>query len=110
MLRCKASWWNIPGIDGVPADFYKAFWSVIAEDLLMLLDDSLRKGLLPQSCRRAVLILLCKKGDLQDIKNWHPISLHCTDYKLLSKVLANRVGKLMEQVIHVDQDLLYTWQ
>ena len=38
--------------------------------------------------------------DLQDIKNWRPVSLLCMDYKLLSEVLANRLKKVMDQVIH----------
>lgn len=67
-------------------------------DLLTVLSDSL-----PLSCRRAVLTLLPKKGDLQFIKNWRPVSLLCTDYKLLSKVLATRLSRVMEQVIHCDQ-------
>lgn len=92
-----------PGLDGLPPDFYKTFWTEIGEDLLEVLTDSLQKGQLPLSCRRAILTLLPKKGDLQDIKNWRPVSLLCTDYKLLSKVLANRLRKVMEQVLHVDQ-------
>ena len=92
-----------PGIDGLPADFYKAFWSVLGGDLLDVLRDSLLKGRLPLSCRRAVLTLLPKNGDLRNLKNWRPVALLCTDYKLLSKVLANRVRKVMEQLIHVDQ-------
>ncbi|KAI3368387.1 hypothetical protein L3Q82_008090 [Scortum barcoo] len=44
-----------------------------------------------------------KKGNLQDIKNWRPVSLLCVDYKLLSKALANRLREAMEQVIHRDQ-------
>ena len=55
------------------------------------------------SCRRAVITLLPKKGDLQQLKNWRPVSLLCTDYKLLSKALATRLGKVMAEVIHVDQ-------
>ncbi|KAI3375585.1 hypothetical protein L3Q82_003901 [Scortum barcoo] len=51
----------------------------------------------------AVLTLLPKKGNLQDIKNWRPVSLLCVDYKLLSKALANRLRGAMEQVIHRDQ-------
>ncbi|KAJ3581573.1 hypothetical protein NHX12_016499, partial [Muraenolepis orangiensis] len=57
----------------------------------------------PVSCRRAVITLLPKKGNLQDIKNWRPVSLLCVDYKLLSKVLATRLGRAVEQVIHRDQ-------
>lgn len=74
-----------PGIDGIPVDFYKVFWNEIGKDLLLVLMDSLEKGFLPLSCRRAILTLLPKKGDLQEIKNWRPVALLSTDYKLLSK-------------------------
>ncbi|KAI4884328.1 hypothetical protein NFI96_003224 [Prochilodus magdalenae] len=92
-----------PGIDGLPAEFYKAFWDVVGEDLLAMLNDSLVGGHLPLSCRRAVLTLLPKKGDLSEAKNWRPVSLLCADYKVLSKVLANRLKEVMGQVTHADQ-------
>ncbi|KAK3570639.1 hypothetical protein QTP86_024538 [Hemibagrus guttatus] len=91
------------GIDGLPAEFYKAFWAVIGQDVLDVLQDSIQRGELPLSCRRAVLTLLPKKGDLTHLKNWHPVSLLCTDCKLLSKALASRLTKVMEQLIHQDQ-------
>lgn len=59
-----------PGIDGLPVDLYKSFWAELKEDLLEVLNESLAKGRLPLSCRRAVLTLLPKKGDLTDIKCW----------------------------------------
>uniref|UniRef100_A0A3B4TQD0 Reverse transcriptase domain-containing protein n=1 Tax=Seriola dumerili TaxID=41447 RepID=A0A3B4TQD0_SERDU len=92
-----------PGIDGLPVDFYKALWSVVGGDLLSVLNESLAGGRLPLSCRRAVLTLLPKKGDPQRIENWRPVSLLCTDYKLLSKALSNRLSKVMGQLIHADQ-------
>jgi len=49
------------------------------------------------------LTLLPKKGDLEDIKCWRPVSLLCSDYKLLSKVLANRLANVMDSVVHPDQ-------
>ncbi len=76
------------GIDGLPVDFYKSFWSELKEDLLEVLNESLAEGQLPVSYRRAVLTLLPKKGDLTEIKCWQPVSLLCSDYKLLSKSLA----------------------
>ncbi|KAJ3609308.1 hypothetical protein NHX12_023831 [Muraenolepis orangiensis] len=63
----------------------------------------MKKMLSGLSCRRAVITLLRKKGNLQDIKNWRPVSLLCVDYKLLSKALATRLGRAVEQVIHRDQ-------
>lgn len=92
-----------PGIDGLPVDWYKSFWAELKGDLLEVLNESLAKGQLPLSCRRAVLTLLPKKGDLTDIKCWRPVSLLCSDYKLLSKVLANRLAGVMNYVIHPDQ-------
>ena len=67
------------GLDRLPADFYLHFWKCFGADLWEVLQES---------CRRAVLSLLPKKGDLAVLKNWRPVALLCTDYKLFSKVLA----------------------
>lgn len=50
-----------PGIDGLPVEFYKAFWEVLGEDLLDVLKECIAEGSLPLSCRRAVITLLPKK-------------------------------------------------
>ncbi|KAL6491421.1 hypothetical protein MHYP_G00017660 [Metynnis hypsauchen] len=92
-----------PGIDGLPVEFYKAFWAEIGADWLAVLNETLAEGSLPLSCRRAVITLLPKKGDLQDIKNWRPVSLLCTDLKVFSKALAIRLRDVMGHVIHLDQ-------
>ncbi|KAI3373012.1 hypothetical protein L3Q82_023446 [Scortum barcoo] len=67
------------------------------------LTNCLERGRLPLSCRRAVITLLPKKGDLQELKNWRPVSLLCTDYKIMSKVLASRLREVMASIIHPDQ-------
>ena len=54
-----------PGIDGLPVDFYKAFWPLLGQAMLEVFQDSFQGGHLPLSCRRAVIKLLPKKGDLQ---------------------------------------------
>lgn len=56
------------------------------------------QGRLPLSRRRTVLTFLPEKGDLQDIKNWRPVSLLSTDYKLLSKVLSTQLWHHAEAV------------
>ncbi|KAF7649610.1 hypothetical protein LDENG_00138880 [Lucifuga dentata] len=92
-----------PGLDGLPVDFYKSFWPVVGEDLTEVLTDSVERGRLPLSCRRAVITLLPKKGDLQELKNWRPVPLLYSDYKILSKALACRLRDVMNSVIHIDQ-------
>ncbi|CAM2110698.1 unnamed protein product [Caretta caretta] len=64
-----------PGMDGLTVEFYRAFWDILGPDLVTVWAESLQGGVLPLSCRRAVLALLPKKGDLRDLRNWRPLSL-----------------------------------
>lgn len=55
------------------------------------------------SCTRAALTLLPKKGDLGLLRNWRPVALLCSDYKILSKCLANRLKQCMHTIVHRNQ-------
>lgn len=90
-------------MDGVTVKFYRTFWDILGKDLLDVFNTCLALGSMTVTCWRAVLTLLPNKGNLQDISNWCPVSLLCVNNKLLSKVMASRLGKAMEQVIHQDQ-------
>lgn len=92
-----------PGLDGLSAEFYKCFWNIIGQDLYDVFLECIDQGTLPLSCRRAILTLIPKKGDLGCLKNWRPVSLICADFKILSKALTNRLKNCMASVIHKDQ-------
>ena len=91
-----------PGIDGLSIDFYQHFWSTLGPDLHQVLMDCFKRGELPASCRGAVVSLLPKKGDLAFLKNWRPVALLCTDYKILSRVLSNRLRQYIGLLVHMD--------
>ncbi|CAM5165625.1 unnamed protein product [Eretmochelys imbricata] len=91
------------GMDGLTMEFYCAFWDILGPDLATVWAESLQSGVLPLSCRRAVLALLPKKGDLHDLRNWCPFSLLSTDYKIVAKAISLRLGSVMADVIHPDQ-------
>ncbi|CAM4560726.1 unnamed protein product [Caretta caretta] len=92
-----------PGMDGLTMEFYRMFWDVLGLDLVTVWAESLQSGVLPLSCRRAVLALLLKKGDLRDLQNWRPVSLLSTDYKIIVKAISLRLGSVLTDVIHPDQ-------
>ena len=92
-----------PGIDGLSTDFYQRFWNTLGPDLHSVLLECFRTGSLPVSCQRAVLSLLPKKGDLALLKNWRPVALLCTDYKVLSRALSNRLKDILGILVQTDQ-------
>ena len=93
-----------PGIDGLPAEFYKFFWTDIKVALLKSINYALIKGELSLDQRRWLISLIPKKdNDRLRIKNWRPISLLTTDYKLITKCLAKRILKVIDKLISSDQ-------
>ncbi|CAM2116382.1 unnamed protein product [Caretta caretta] len=67
------------GMDGLTMEFCCMFWDVLGPDLVIVWAESLQSGVLLLSCRRAMLALLPKKGDLRDLRNWRPVSLLSMD-------------------------------
>ena len=54
--------------------------------------------------RRGIITLIPKKGkDSTRLKNWRPLTLLNTDYKILAKLFAYRIKGLLESIIHSDQ-------
>ena len=96
---------SAPGHDGLTPSFYKHFWHVIGPLVHASFIKAFHVGQLSLSQRRAVIIQIHKgKGLTRDIlKNWRPISLTNTDYKILAKALAIRIQYTLNNVINDDQ-------
>lgn len=61
----------------------------------------LQEGRLTESQGKGIVNLIYKeKGQKTDLGNWRPISLLCVDYKILAKILANRLKKTLERIIN----------
>jgi hypothetical protein len=52
---------------------------------------------------KGVLTLLHKGGEREDIQNWRPLTLLNCDYKIISKLLAERLKNVLTKLIHPDQ-------
>ena len=92
-----------PGSDGLPTEFYKVFWQDFGDILVLVLNENFRIGILTDSQREGLLRLLYKKDDRRLVKNWRPISLLNTDYKIASKVIRERLKPVMQSIVHKDQ-------
>src|SRR6266436_6073847 len=67
--------------------------------------EAIAKGELAVSQRQSIIRLIQKKDkDKMEIDNWRPISLLNVDTKIISKLLAVRIEKCLEEIIHEDQN------
>ena len=94
---------SAPGSDGLSNIFYKTCWSIIKEDFVEMINNCfLQKRMVP-SMGEAIVKLIHKKNQRSLLKNWRPISLLNTDYKILSKVLSNRITPILNDTIMNNQ-------
>lgn len=69
-----------------------------------MFNESLSSGCLPSTLLQAAITLLPKGGkDPLQCASYRPISLLNTDYKIVSKILAARLEKVISQIISPDQ-------
>ena len=68
-----------------------------------MLNNGYKDQKLTFSQRTSVLTLLFKKGDPLSLNNYRPISLLNVDFKLISYVLAQRLKKVLPDIINQDQ-------
>ena len=94
-----------PGSDGLPAEFYKAFWQHIKVPLIASFKYSFHIQSLPPSERLGVITLLHKGKDLTAdcLDNWRPLSLCNVDYRALAKLLSLRLDKVIDKIVGEQQ-------
>ena len=88
-----------PGIDSIPAEFYQELWEEIEMDIFNFASESIEKTYINEDLNISKIALLPKTEDMSRIKNFRPISLLNTLYKLVAKIYANRMKPLLHHWI-----------
>ena len=90
-----------PGEDGLTAEFYKMFEIKLTPILCELYNNILLKNELSNTMKMGIITLIYKnKGNIDDLKNWRPITLLNIDYKILTKILTNRIKNIETNIIN----------
>ena len=93
------------GYDGITVEFYIAFWDILKCHLFDVLKYCIRVDRLYESAQTGILNLIPKPDkDARFLKNLRPITLLNVDYKLLEKIIANRMMFGLEEIISSDQN------
>ena len=84
--------------------FFHKCWSVVEKDVMDLFDYFHRHSMFEWSLNASFLTLIPKKCNVVSIKDFRPISLVGSVYKLLPKVLANRLRAVLDNLISESQN------
>ena len=92
------------GPDGFTMAFFHKCWSVVEKDVMDFFDYFYRHSMFERSLNALFVTLIPKKCNVVSIKDFRPISLVGSAYKLPSKVLANRLRAVLDNLISESQN------
>jgi hypothetical protein len=92
-----------PGPDGWTSEFFIYFFDLVGMDLLQMVEDSRLKGKISGSLNATFLVLIPKEKLPLSFNDFRPISLCNLVYKLISKVISNRIKPFLGRSLSAEQ-------
>ena len=83
----------------MPPVFYQTYWSNIGMDISQAALSCLNLGSILKSINHTLITLIPKVKNLERVTEYRPISLCNVIYKILSKVIANRLKPILNNII-----------
>ncbi|GKE96982.1 RNA-directed DNA polymerase, eukaryota [Tanacetum coccineum] len=100
----KRAVWNCgsgkaTGTDGFTFKFIKLYWETIGKDFVELVKWFEADGFISRGCNSSFVALVPKIHDPLHVNDYRPISLIGCQYKIIAKVLENRLQQVVHSVV-----------
>uniref|UniRef100_R4G9D5 Reverse transcriptase domain-containing protein n=1 Tax=Anolis carolinensis TaxID=28377 RepID=R4G9D5_ANOCA len=93
-----------PGPDGLTTNFYKIFQKEVIPNLQILYNKIMENKIIPETWKKSEIITILKPNKEEtDPNSYRPITLSNVDYKIFTKIIANRLREIMPTLIEEDQ-------
>ncbi|XP_071715114.1 uncharacterized protein [Rutidosis leptorrhynchoides] len=100
LMRGNAKDW----LDGKLAMYnYKKYWDVIKDELIVAIKWFWEKGEFSRGCNASFVTLVPKRCNPTELGDFRPISLISSYYKIIAKILSNRLKTIIPRIIGVEQ-------
>ena len=90
---------SAPGEDGLTGLFYQKFWHIVGPVLTAEVHSFFQTAVLPTCWNHTQISLLPKIPHPSSMKDVRPISLCSVQYKIISKILSERLKSIFEETI-----------
>ncbi|GJV91786.1 RNA-directed DNA polymerase, eukaryota [Tanacetum coccineum] len=88
-----------PGPDGFTFGFYRRYWSFIEGDVIKAVTWFFHYGSIPNGGNPSFITLIPKIPNANMVKDFRPISLIGSIYKIIAKILANRLVMVLGDLV-----------
>ncbi|GJZ65153.1 RNA-directed DNA polymerase, eukaryota [Tanacetum coccineum] len=89
-----------PGSDGFTFGFYQRYWSMLEKDVVDVVSYFFNYGMFPKGGNSSFIALIPKLQDAKLVKDFRPISLIGSLYKIIAKTLANRLVGVLGGIVN----------
>ncbi|CAL1353289.1 unnamed protein product [Linum trigynum] len=93
-----------PGSDGFTGKFFKAFWDIVGESVITAVCSFFATSRMLRSFNHTWLTLIPKVDNVESMRQLRPISLCQFVYKIITKIMAERLACLLPQLISEGQN------
>ncbi|GJX12486.1 RNA-directed DNA polymerase, eukaryota [Tanacetum coccineum] len=87
------------GPDGFSFEFFRRYWDIINQDVVAAVLLFFSTGSFPPGCNSSFIALIPKTQEAKLVKDFRPISLIGSMYKIIAKILANRLSLVISDLV-----------
>ncbi|PKU66269.1 integrator complex subunit 11 [Dendrobium catenatum] len=92
-----------PGHDGITYSFLKHYWNIVGIDVCKAIKEFFTSGIVSNSWKETLIVLISKISNPLSPEAFRPISLCNSIYKVVAKVLLNRLMVVIPKLIFEEQ-------
>lgn len=94
---------SAPGPDGFGAIFFQTYWNIINKDVCNAVVEFFTKSWMPPTYNSNTIVLIPKNEQADSVEQFRPIALANFKFKIITKILADRLAPIMKSIISKEQ-------
>ncbi|GAU38423.1 hypothetical protein TSUD_396030 [Trifolium subterraneum] len=94
---------SAPGPDGFGALFFHHFWDIVSSDVINAVFEFFTSSWILPGFNSNIIALLPKTPDATSIDQYRPIAMANFKFKIISKILADRLASIMPSLISEEE-------